>query len=179
MTFPTFLFPAFLIIILFIIALPAVTTMIYLQVYKRYVNKVFHSDKIHSAMIPPYKIVIILTVVVLFLGVLISLFVGYKIGNAQFEKNVEEWSAFDFQTFYAEVAEVSEHAIVFNGITLNEERYRGEFQYEVWGETSIAWKDQPIALSDLKPGDLISVILTTDKNAVTELFKIQLIAPNS
>lgn len=178
MTFPAFLFPVFFIIILFVIALPAVITMIYLQVYKRYVNKAFHSDKAHSTMVPPYKIVIILTVVILFFGVFVSLFVGYKIGNAQFEKNVEEWSAFDFQSFYAEVAKVSEHTIVFNGISLNEEQYRGQFQYEVWGETNIVWQYQPIALSDLEPGDLISVILTTDKNAVTELFKIQLIAPN-
>lgn len=179
MTFPVPLFPAFFVIVVFVVAMPAVITMIYLQVYRHYVNRVFNSNKAHSTMVPPYKIVIILTVVVLFLGVLSSLFVGYKIGNAEYEKNVEELSAFDFQTFYAEVSEVGEHTITFNGISLNEERYRGEFQYEVWGETSIAHKDQPIALSDLGPGDLISVILTTDKNAVTDLFKIQLIVPNS
>ena len=179
MTFPAFLFPAFFVIVVFVVALPAVITMVYLQVYKRYVNRVFNSDKAHSTMVPPYKIVIILTVMVLFLGVLLSLSVGYKIGNAEYEKNLEELSAFDFHTFYAEVSEVSEHTITLNGISLNEGRYRGEFQYEVWGETSIAHQNQPIALSDLKPGDLVSVILTTDKNAVTELFKIQLIAPNS
>ena len=90
---------------------------------------------------------------------------------------MEELSASGFQTFYAEVAEVGEHTITFNGIYLNEERYQGEFRYEVWGETSIVWRDQPVTLSDLGPGDLISVILTTDKNAGTELFKIQLISP--
>ncbi len=179
MTFPAFLFPAFFVIVVFVVALPAVITMVYLQFYKHYVNRVFNSNKAHSTMVPPYQIVIILTVIVLFLGVLLSLFVGYKIGNAEYEKNVEELSAFDFQTFYAEVLEVGEHTITFNGITLNEEHYRGEFQYEVWGETSIAHQDQPIALSDLRPGDLVSVILTTDKNAVTELFKIQLIASSS
>lgn len=179
MTFPVPLFPAFFVIVVFVVAMPAVITMIYLQVYRHYVNRVFNSNKAHSTMVPPYKIVIILTVAVLFLGVLSSLFVGYKIGNAEYEKNMEELSAFDFQTFYAEVSEVGEHTITFNGISLNEERYRGEFQYEVWGETSIAHKDQPIALSDLGPGDLISVILSTDKNAVTDLFKIQLIVPNS
>ena len=177
MTFPTFLLPAFLIIVVFVVALPAIITMIYLKVYKNYVNRVFNSNKAHSTMVPPYKIVIILTVVVLFFGVLLSLFVGYKIGNYEYENNLEEWSAFDLQTFYAEVSEVGEHTITFNGISLNEERYRGEFQYEVWGETTIAHKDQPISLSDLVPGDLISVILTTDKNAATELFKIQLIKP--
>ena len=179
MTLPTFLFPAFLIIVVFVVALPAAITVIYLQVYKNYVNRVFNSNKAHSTMVPPYKIVIILTVVVLFFGVLLSLFVGYKIGNYEYEKNLEEWSAFDLQTFYAEVSEIGEHTITFNGISLNEERYRGEFQYEVWGETSIAHGDQPIALSDLRPGDLISVILTTDKNAAIELFKIQLVLPNS
>lgn len=179
MTFPVPLFPAFFVIVVFVVTMPAVITMIYLQVYKHYVNRFFNSNKDHSTMVPPYKIVIILTVAVLFLGVLSSLFVGYKIGNAEYEKNAEELSAFDFQTFYAEVSEVGEHTITFNGISLNEERYRDEFQYEVWGETSIVHKDQPIALSDLGPGDLISVILTTDKNAVTDIFKIQLIVPNS
>ena len=179
MTYPTFLFPAFLIIVLFVVALPAVITMIYLQVYKSYVNRVFNSNKAHPTMVPPYKIVIILTVVVLFIGVLLSLFVGYKIGNYEYEKNLEEWSAFDLQTFYAEVSEVGEHTITFKGISLNEERYRGEFQYEVWGETCIAHGDQTIDLSDLRPGELISVILTTDKNDAIELFKIQLVSPNS
>ena len=179
MTVPAFLFPAFFVIVVFAVVLPAVITLAYLQVYKRYVNRVFNSEKAHSTMVPPYKVVIMLTVAVLFLGILLSLFVGYKIGRAEYKKNVEELSASDFQTFYAEVTEVGEHTITFNGISLNEERYRSEFQYEVWGETSIVWQEQPISLSDLEPGDLISIILLTDKNSVTELFKIQLISPNS
>lgn len=179
MAFPTFLLPAFLVILVFVVALPAIITMVYLQVYKHYVNKAFNSNKAHSTMVPPYKIVIVLTVAVLFLGVFLSLFIGYKVGNAEYDKNVEELSAFDFQTFYAEVTEIGEHTITLNGISLNEKEYRGKFQYEVWGETSIAHQNKPIALSDLKPGDLISVILTTDKNAVTTLFKIQLISSNS
>lgn len=179
MGFPAFLFPAFFIILVFVVVFPAVITMVYLQVYKRYVNKVFNTNKAHSTMVPPYKIVIILTIAVLFVGVLTSLFVGYKFAYDYFEEEVDEFSAFDFQTFYAEVTEVGEQTITFKGISLNEEKYRGEFQYEVWGETSIVWQDKPIALSDLEQGDLISIILTTDKDAVTELFKIQLITPNS
>lgn len=171
MGFPTLLFPAFFLIVLFAAILPAVITMIYLQVYKRYVNKVFNSDKAHSVMVPPYKMVIILTVAVLFIGVLTSLFVGYKFAYDYFEKDVEDISAPDLQAFYAEVTEVGEHTIAFKGISLNEERYRGEFQYEIWGETSIMRQDEPIALSDLEEGDLISVIFIAD-----QLFKIQLIS---
>jgi len=179
MKFPAFLFPAFFIIIVFVVAFPAIITMVYLQVYKRYVNRVFNSDKVHPTMVPPYKIVITLTIAVLFVGILVSLFVGYKVGYERFEEGIEEFSALDVQTFYAEVTEIGEQTITFKGISLNEEKYRGDFQYEVWGETSIVYQNTLISLSDLQQGDLISVILTTDKNASTELFKIQLIASNS
>ena len=55
MAFPTFLFPAFFVIIVFAAAFPAAVIAVYLQVYKRYVNRVFHSDKAHLTMAPPTK----------------------------------------------------------------------------------------------------------------------------
>lgn len=178
MVFPAFLFPAFLVIILFAAALPALITTVYLQVYKRRINSALRGGGGCPAMAPPYKVVIVLTVMVLFIGVIVSLFTGYKLAHDYFEEDTEELSALDLQAFYAEVREVGEHTITVEGIPLNEEPYRGTLQYEVWGETSVVGEGAPLSLTDLRQGDLVSLILISGAEAPLDLFKIQRIAPS-
>ncbi len=178
MEFPSFLLPAFFIIILFVAAFPAVIIAIYLQIYKHYINKALKTGKIHSTMAPPYKVVIILTIGVLFIGIIASLFAGYKVGYNRFEESIDHFSASDLETYYAEVKAVGENTITVEGLALNEEKFRGEFSYEIWGEVSIVWKNELIALSDLKEGNLISVILITGEGRVagiTDIYKITLL----
>ena len=62
------------------------------------------------------------------------------------------------------------------GISLNDENYQGEFQYnDLWEGLSVYRKDTPIKLSDLSEGDLVSIILLTDRMGNTNIFKSQLL----
>ena len=80
------------------------------------------------------------------------------------------------KTFYAKVKDVVENSIVVEGISLNDENYRGEFHYDVWEEVIIFRQDAVIPLSDLSVGDLVSITLLTDRTGITNIFKIQLLA---
>ena len=71
--------------------------------------------------------------------------------------------------------EVSGNALIVEGISLNDENYRGEFKYDVVKGTKLEWHITPISLSDLDEGDLISITLVTDRGGVTDVFKIQLL----
>lgn len=71
--------------------------------------------------------------------------------------------------------EVSGNALIVEGISLNDENYRGEFKYDVVKGTKLEWHNTPISLSDLDEGDLISITLVTDRGGVTDVFKIQLL----
>lgn len=168
-------FPIFFLVVLAVAALLIVTVAVYFQVYKRNINKTLETNaSTHVPMTPPYKVAIVLTIAVLIVGILISYFSGYKAGYDSYEKRVKT-SAFDIQTFYAEVKEVGDNTILVEGISLNDESHRGEFRYDVWEETKLEWHNTPISLSDLDEGDLVSITLITGGGGITDIFKIQLL----
>lgn len=178
MKFPAFLIPTLFIIILCIAVFSAVIIAIYFQIYKHYINKVLKKGKVTSAMAPPYKVLIISTMIILFIGIITSLFTGYKIGYNRFEESIDHASALDIETYYAEVKAVGENTITVEGLSLNEEKYRGEFSYEIWGEVSITYKNESITLSELQKGDLVSVILVVKEGhiaGINDIWKITLI----
>jgi len=127
-------------------------------------------------MVPPYRVANVMTIIGLIIGLFISYFAGYVNAYKDYEEDAWVMSHSDIQTFYAEVKEVGEKSILVDGISLNDENYRGEFQYDVWGEVSIYRQDAVIRLSDLSEGDLISITLVTDRTGFTDIFKIQLLA---
>ncbi len=168
--------PSYFFILLGLIIFFVAVVIIYFQVYKRHINRVLMTGKEeHTSMIPPYKVAIITTVIVLVVCIVISYFVGYVKAYRDYEDDIQALSASDIQVFYAEVKTVDEHLLVVNGIELNEAKYQGEFSYEVWGEISLVQNDMPISLSDLSEGDLVAVVLLTDKTGITDVFKIQLL----
>ena len=116
-----------------------------------------------------------LTVTVLIVGIVASFFLGYKIAYDRFESSAEQISPFNIQTYYAEVKEVGENTITVEGISLNEENYRGTFQYDIWGETSIIWKNESITLTDLESGDMVAVTIIMAGGDIADVFKIQLL----
>lgn len=171
MGIPSYFFILFGLIIFFV-----TVVIIYFQVYKRHINRVLMTGKEeHTSMIPPYKVAIITTAIVLVVCIVISYFVGYVKAYRDYEDDIQALSASDIQVFYAEVKKVDEHLLVVDGIELNDEKYQGEFRYEVWGEISLVQNDMPISLSDLSEGDLVAVVLLTDKTGITDVFKIQLL----
>lgn len=103
---------------------------------------------------------------------------GYKTAQNYYEASIDEFSATDLETYYAEVKEVNERTLTVKGLSINEEKYQGEFQYEIWGEVTIVQGSEIITLSDLEQGDIVSIILITGEGhvkGITDAFKITLI----
>lgn len=178
MLYSRVIFPAFLIIAIFVAIIPFFIIVVYLQIYKRHVNNVLNNSEYHGKMASPHKVVIISTIIVLFIGIVVSLFAGYKIAQNYNESTIDEFSATDLETYYAEIKTVGENSIIVEGISINEEKYQGEFKYEIGGEVSIVKDNKVITISDLEQGDLISVILITGEGhvkGITDVFKITVI----
>ncbi|MCK9268802.1 MAG: hypothetical protein M0P14_08825 [Alkaliphilus sp.] len=173
MGIPTFFLALFAALILL-----AATVTVYFQVYKRRINKALKvTEGKRTSMVPPYKAAIVMTIIVLLIGILISYFAGYYYAYKQYEEDVWVMSSSDIQVFYAEVKKVDERSLLVEGISLNDENYRGEFQYDdLWEGLSVYSKDTAIKLSDLSEGDLVSITLLTDRTGHTNIFKIQLLA---
>lgn len=172
MGFPIYFLALFAMLIIFV-----ATVIIYFQIYKRHVNKALRATEgKRPSMVPPYTVTIVMTIIVLLIGLLISYYAGYANAYKNYKEDVWVMSHSDIQTFYAEVKEIGENSIWVEGISLNDEDYRGEFQYDVWGEVTIYRQDAVIQLSDLSEGDLISITLVTDRSGFTDIFKIQLLA---
>ncbi|WP_077618253.1 hypothetical protein [Bacillus sinesaloumensis] len=170
-------FPIYFLALIFILVILVATVIVYFQVYKRHINRALEAtDGKRNSMVPPYRVAIVMTIIVLLIGILISYFVGYANAYKNYEEDAWEMSHSDIQTFYAEVKEVGDHSLVVEGISLNDENYRGEFQYDVWGEVSIYQQDTLIQLSDLSEGNVVSITLVTDRTGITNIFKIQLLA---
>ncbi|MEH7388149.1 hypothetical protein V7147_22535 [Bacillus sp. JJ1521] len=172
MVFPIYFLALFAIQIILV-----ATVIVYFQVYKRHINKALGATEgKRTSMVPPYRVAIVMTIIVLLISILISYFVGYVNAYKDYDEDAWVMSHSDIQTFYAEVKEVGKNSLLVEGISLNDENYRGEFQYDVWGEVSIYRQDAVIQLSDLSEGDLISITLVTDRAGITNIFKIQLLA---
>ncbi|WP_456278897.1 hypothetical protein [Bacillus sp. AK128] len=171
-------FPIYFLALFAILMILVATVFIYFQVYKRHINKALGANEgKRTSMVPPYTIAaIVMTIIVFLICILISYFVGYVNAYKDHEEDAWVMSHSDIQTFYAEVNEVGENTLLVEGISLNDENYRGEFQYDVWGEVSIYRQDTVIPLSDLSEGDLVSITLVTDRTGITDIFKIQLLA---
>ncbi len=171
-------FPVFFIIVLFVVLLLVATLAVYLHIYKVRINKALNSNGSSAALPSPYKVAVILTIAALLVGIFASYFCGYKVAYDRLEENAASLTPFDIQTFYAEITEVGETTITVEGVSINEEKYQGTFQYDVYAETSIIYNDELLTLSDLKPGDMVSITFLTASGGITDIFKIQLISQN-
>lgn len=171
MIFPIFFFLLFAILIILI-----ANVVVYFKVYKRHINKALGATEgKRTLMVPPNKVAIVMTIVVLLIGILISYYTGYFNAYKDYEEDLWVLSTSDIQTFYAEVKEVGENSILVEGISINDKNYQGEFQYDIWKEVSIYQQEAAIQLSDLSEGDLVSITLLTDRTDITNIFKIQLL----
>lgn len=168
-------FPAFMIIILFIIVLLFAVLAVYLYIYKRKINRVLVTGESGVKMPAPYKVAATLTTILLVIGIIVSYFVGYKVAYDRLENSMGQLSPMDIDTFYAEVQEITPNTISVEGLSLNEEQYRGIIQYDVWAETSVVCGNEVIKLSDLEPGDVVAITLVTGAGDITDIFKIQLL----
>lgn len=166
----------FFIFILFLFILLLSTVFIYLQIYKRKINKTLNTTEKTSKMPSPYQFAIVLTIIILSIGMVASYFIGYKVAYDRFENSARQLSASDIQTFYANIQSIDENTLTVNGISLNEEAYRGTFEYNVTQATVILYKEKTITFSDLKSGDFVAITLITAGGDVVDIYKIQLLS---
>lgn len=176
-------FPAFFLMVLALVIFLIVIVAVYFQIYKRSINKALvEKDAPPAPMASPYKVAIILTVVLLFVAGMISYFIGYKAAYDDFEYGSEQ-SRLVHETFYAEVKEVDGQHVLVQGLEINDRDYRGEYILEIYAETELTWHDTEISISDLEVGHIVSVeiysvdgVIDTSTDILVDIAKIQILS---
>jgi len=170
--FPNYIVASLILLLIFIVSI-----VIYFQIYKRHINKALkRNNEKRSALTPPYKITIIMSVFILLMGILISYFAGYTNAYKNYEKTLWEFKPTDVETFYAQITEIDNDSIEVEGIELNKEEFQGTLNYDFFEEQiTIYQNDDVIDLPELSNGDLVSITLLTDRSGSTDIFKIELL----
>lgn len=82
----------------------------------------------------------------------LSFFTGYRIGKRTASKQISE-----SETFYAVITDIQDRSFTVKGLEVNDINYRGEFTFSVTDTTALSWRGTEINLTDLEPGDTISI----------------------
>ena len=64
------------------------------------------------------------------------------------------------QTFYAVIDQIDGSFLTVTGLEVNDINHRGQFTFSGEENTVLEWRHAPITLSELEPGDTISVTYT-------------------
>ena len=64
------------------------------------------------------------------------------------------------ETFYAAVDQINGSSLAVTGLAVNDINHRGAFTFSVSEDTALEWRHAPIALSELEPGNTVSVTYT-------------------
>lgn len=166
------MFPLFLILVLGMITVFIGGCFVYIQLYKRRVNKVLNGA-VKKIMPAPFHAAIVLLIIVLIFAVFISFISGFGLAYRSLENKID--GQIDITAFYGEIISIDEHSITVKGLSINEKEYRDEFVFELHESVIIEWHNQPISLDELHKGDLIAIILVTDVAGLEDIFKIQLL----
>lgn len=84
------------------------------------------------------------------------------------------------QTFYAAVTEVRDGSLLVEGLEVNDINHRGAFTVPVTGDTEILWRYEPMAFSEIKPGQTFSItyagpVQESDPAGLTQVTMLQLL----
>lgn len=173
MPFPTYFLFLFIVLVLFVAG-----CFIYFRIYKRKINEALVNGTKSGKTLPaPHSIAVILLVMFLLFTVFISFIAGFGVAYRAAEKQKDE-GQIDVHAYYAEVKEINNNTITVSGMQINDEKYQGEFTYQLYDGLIIECHEQPIAISDISEGDCVEIILLTAINGYEDIFKIQLINPH-
>ena len=164
------MFPLFLILVLGICAIFIGGCFIYIQLYKRRVNKILNGAT-KKIMPAPFHVAIALLIVVLVFAIFISFVSGFGLAY----RSPKSDGQINITAFYGEIISIDENLITVKGLSINEKDYRDEFTLELHESVIVEWKKQPIEIDELQKGDLIVIILVTDVAGIEDIFKIQLL----
>lgn len=131
------------------------------------------TDRI-DIMMKKKMILYILIVLVVAIG---CYFIGYKVAYDRIENNQTSNQSV---TFYAKITDITDNIFSVKGIELNDINYRGEFDFQVIGETEIVWRGTPMNISEFDVGDYIAITCTgeiqeTYPAHIADVVKIQLL----
>lgn len=170
--------PAFLLFLMIVLILFLALCFFYFRIYKRRINEALVNASNQGKPLPaPRSIATILLVVFLLLAIILSFFAGLWSGYQMLEKQMDE-GQIDVHAFYAEVKEIRNNAITVSGIQVNDEKYQGEFTYQLYDGLIMEYHEQEISIDDIIEGDYVEIILLTAVNGNEDIFKIQLIRPH-
>ena len=84
------------------------------------------------------------------------------------------------QTFYASITDIQGSALTVEGLAVNDINFRGRFHFQVEEDTELLWRYEALPLSDLDPGDRISITFTgpvaeSDPAGLSDVVRIQLL----
>lgn len=166
------MFPLFLIFVVGLLVILSSGCVLYLHFYKRRINKALNGST-NKTMPAPFNVAIVLLIAFLIFMVFISFVGGFGLGYRSLDS--KEDGQIDVTAFYAEIISIDESNITVDGISLNEENYRGEFIFQLHESVIVEWNGEQIMLDTLKKGDLIVIVLIRDVVGIEDIFKIQLL----
>ena len=171
-----------LFVILTALAVLALSCAGYLLLYRRRANRVLSGGAAGRPMRPPHTAAAALAVLVLSAAVAASYFAGYK---AAYDRMEAGSSAPVPETFYGEITDISGtpeagNAVTVRGLAVNDPRYRGNFSFAVYGETSIERQGRPASFADLDEGDAVAVTFTgapepSDPAVLAHVVRVQIL----
>ncbi|MGN0351647.1 MAG: hypothetical protein ACI4ES_08335 [Roseburia sp.] len=165
--------PIYFLLLLGMVFLLITACVVYYLIYKRKINMALDgTTEQHKPMPAPFNVAVALTIIFLLFAILMSFIIGFGIGYRSLDNDDGQ---IDIHAFYAEVQEIRAETITVKGIQLNDEEYRDESTFQLYEGLMIEWHEQPISLSDLDEGDLVSIILITDAGGIEDVFKIYLL----
>lgn len=100
---------------------------------------------------------------------------GYKTAYDRMDR-----AAYDTETFYAVITDISDSSITVRGMEINDINFRGRFTFSVMKETAYLWRGTEISPEDLDEGDNISITFTGQIQEISpvvirEVLKVQLL----
>lgn len=124
---------------------------------------------------------IVLIILIVFITLIVGYLIGYKTAYDKIEnanQNINQSIA--WQTFYAEIEEITGNVLLVKGLAVNDINYREEFTFSIIEETELLWRGTKIELSDLDIGDNIAItfegeVLESYPAQIKEVVKIQLL----
>ena len=167
--------PALALFLLIVLLLFLALGFFYFRIYKRKINEALVNASGRGKTLPaPFSIAANLLVIFLLLAIILGFFAGLWAGYQLLEKQMDE-GQIDVHAFYAEVKEIKDNRITVSGIPINDEKYQGEFTYQLHDGLIIEYHEQAITKDDIAAGDHVAVILLTAVNGHEDIFKLQLI----
>lgn len=187
------IFPLFF-IILAAAGVMAGLAIIYLQIYKRRINRMLAAgvDVGKKRRLPaPHEFMPLAMMVILLCTALVSYIAGYHTAYDRMENAVpaQDFASGETQTFCAEITAISGseeggNSVRIKGASQNRAQLRGEFVFAVFGETVIERQGSPLAFSALAVGDMVALtyrgeISSGTPPVIAHVIKIEVLAEGS